>query len=365
MKSLLKNQLNKRYNTFLMFGTGAVGDFVMMIDLAKRANNSDKNIKTYIFVKENEDFLGGLLKNYDFIKVYRFNIFSFLYLIYLTIFKKSCLIWETANFNYSKRVFILFKFIRYFSKSNIVAMQTEDKEFKDILDEKHIININNSKYLYEYGIELLKILELDVSYNIPELSLPQNIDISKYNILKNNYILIAPTTSKFRSIRRTLPAYRWANIINNILNNNQGKTLKVVLIGSPNEKLELENIWDIVDINNKYKVQIISKNIKAEEVCSLIYNSKIFIGLRSGIGAIASVMKMQGKYILLNSRSSEKMWNYDFNKNIKVFQNINECKCRGTWFDDCYIKDNKDNGLYHRCIYYINDYDIIDYINNL
>lgn len=339
----------KPYKLMVFLGTGAVGDFVMMLDMALRAHKA-AGTKSIFIVKNNATFLHTFLAQYPFAKVERFSLASILKVFFMSFRYKTCIMWETANQGYGKRVFLFFRIFHHLTPARIIALQAKD-EFSFLGNDA--MPFKNDRYMYQIGIQMLEHAGFTVGNGIPHIDFAQEEYILEKNGLKvGNYIVICPTTSGYSEVLRTLPDWRWGGLLTKILAGRED--LPIVFVGGPGEKKAFERISSYLDPSVQDKVLMFDGNLSASEMMTLFSNAKLFIGLRTGTTLVAACIDTKGTIILLDARMKETIWFYDFNKNIISLTNRDECKCRSNALT-CYVRDEKDRKLYHRCNYFVPD----------
>lgn len=349
---MLKNTKQKE---IVFFGTGAIGDFVMFVDMAIRANKAE-GFESLILLKGNGSFLKTLVFNYPFIRVTKYSPLEVFKILVRSFFNSIYIIWETANSGYGKRVFFLFYFFYYFTPVRIVALQVKD-EFSFLGVDA--IKFKNDKYIYKIGIDMLEHIGLSVDQSVPHIDFIEDKYFLSDNNLLENYIVVCPTTSSFSEIKRTLPDRRWANIINTFLDKHNN--YKVVFVGGKEDQKSFNDIIKLLDKNYSKLVLSFSGTLDAQQIMNVFSSASIFLGLRTGTTLIASCIKMKSKVILLDSKLKEFIWYYDFSENVISLSNKEECLCRENKIR-CYVRDYLDNRLYHRCNYFIKDEKIIETI---
>jgi ADP-heptose:LPS heptosyltransferase len=345
---------HKTYNLFIFFNSGAIGDFLMMVDMAIRAHEAT-NAESVIILKGNVRFLRSFLEPYPFIQALPYTPKTALSLLFKSFTRRACILWETANIGYQSRVILTLKFFHYVTPTRVVALQVQD-EFSFL--GKDAIPFLNDRRIYKIGIQMLNHVGLQVNTSPPHIEFIADNDIfSDYSFLKGEYIVVCPTTSGFSGIKRTWPNKRWARLISSLykFSPKQG----IVFIGGPEDQKIFTDIVSALEDVPSQKIFMFCGTLTAQQMMTLFSYARLFIGVRTGTTAVASCINMKGEIIQLDSRPTETIWHYDYNPRIHFFINLEECKCRPMNFVPCHIRDKDDRLLYHRCNYFIDDNEVI------
>lgn len=341
---------HKTYNLLVFFNSGAIGDFIMMMDMAIRAHEVS-GAESVIVLKGNVKFLRTFLEPYPYIEVLPNSLRTASLLAYKSFTKKICILWETANIGYKARVMFTLKFFHYVTPARVVALQVKD-EFSFL--GKDAIPFLNDRRIYQIGIQMLNHIGLAVTTTPPHLKfIPKENILIEHNLTKKGYIVACPTTSGFSEIKRTWPNRRWAQLLSSI--HAAYPYQKIVFIGGLGDKDVFDDITGLMNGISPEQVVSFCGSLSAQEMMTLFSQASLFIGVRTGTTAVASCIDMEGGMIQLDSRPTETIWHYDYNPKIHFFINYEECKCRTMNFVPCHIRDKYDRLLYHRCNYFIDD----------
>lgn len=350
----------KKYNFFIQFGSGAVGDFLMSMDIAIRAHKLCE-AKTIIILKGNASFLKTFLKPYPYISVLPYNPKTIIKLMVLAFTNRTCVVWETANAGYKLRVLLFLRFLHHFTPVRIIALQVKE-EFSFLGNDA--IPFLNDRRIYEIGIQMLNHIGLSVSQEPPHIDFLEDKKILDLNDLSElNYIVVCPTTSSFAEIQRSWSDRRWAQLVDTSLSINPLN--KVVFIGGPGDGPRFKSIIKLINQEYKNRVITFEGTLNAQQMMTVFSYAKLFIGVRTGTTAIAACINMKGEIIQLDSRPTETIWHYGFNKKIHFFINLKECKCEPMNFVPCSVRDQEDHLLYHRCNYFIDDAEVLATVKEL
>ncbi len=344
----------KKYNLFIQFGSGAIGDFLMSMDIAIRAHKANQ-AETIIILKGNVSFLRTFLIPYPYISVLSYKPKTIIKIVVLAFSKRACVIWETANAGYKLRVLLFLRFLHHLTPVRILALQVQ-KEFSFL--GKDAIPFLNDRRIFEIGIQMLNHIGLQVSQEPPHINFVEDKKILVDNdLLELNYIVICPTTSSFAEIRRSWSDKRWANVINRVLSIRP--TNKIVMVGGLGDGVRFNAITRLVRDEYRNRIVMFDGTLNAQQMMNIFSSAKLFIGVRTGTTAVAACIDMKGEIIQLDSRPTEIIWHYGFNKNIHFFINLEKCKCKPMNFVPCCIQDPEDHLLYHRCNYFIDDAEVL------
>ncbi len=273
----------KKYNLLIQLNSGAIGDFIMMVDMAIRAHDAS-GAKTIIVLKGNVSFLKTFLACYPYITALPYTPKTFLHLIILAYTKQACILWETANIGYKRRVLWFLKFFYYLTPTRVVALQVQN-EFSFL--KQDAIPFLNDRKIYLIGVQMLRHIGLSVNENPPHIDfIPDEGILGLHGLSPLEYIVVCPTTSGFSEIQRSWPDKRWAHLITETF---AGAPLStVVFVGGPGDRDRFLSIMAHVNKKQEPKTVIFDGTLNAQQMMTIFSNAKLFFGVRTGTTAVAS-----------------------------------------------------------------------------
>lgn len=237
---------NNKYNKFVFFSAGPVGDHALLLDFANRFYESS-DIKSILVLKHYFNFLSPLSLPYDD-HIENINWESLkgktqlLWLVISSIWNKNCyvLVLPLVHPLYIK---IFAYYIRFFTRSRMIgfnlagSVSFKEKGSAYFLGEDNIIPSNLDKELfYEQANRMLEWLGFDPVLHVPHLKYVDDKEImARFNLEENKYICMHLMSSH---IDRSLPADRWNKIIKKV--QESLPDTKIVFTGSKKDSVFVE-----------------------------------------------------------------------------------------------------------------------------
>lgn len=280
---MLLPKTSKQKDSLLLINTGLIGDLIVSSVLLENSEVFNKYKKVQFLIKEqylelfknysgNVEFIGYNYRKYKFSPIYKYRFLlmlrreGFEKCIHLTA-ARGILNEELTHLVEAKEIIALNSFWEYLGKS--LGRYFDNKYSKIIASE----TLNE----YEKHFKLMQYLGGDnqkISFNNGvTFSEKKHYKIEKLEAFKE-VIVIAPFSSL---MNREWKIKYYIEIINNLKENH-----KIVLIGSNNQKKNLEQLR-----NKDERIKVLAGELKVFEIPYLLKKAKLFIGQDSGITHLA------------------------------------------------------------------------------
>ena len=351
--------MSNRYNNFIFFSAGPVGDHAVQIDFANRFFEAT-GTPSLLIMKHPNGFLKDLsipyidhIKHLDFVGYKGF--LRMINLTFLSIFQKNCyvLIFPIPAPFYLK---LFTYFIHFFTRSRIVGFNLEGsknfpvgKGYISFLGKNNVIPLLPEMF-YKSANKMLVFLGYKEVSETPKIDYVfQDNIFKKFNILKYEYIAFHVSPSHhFRS----LPSDRWNKIIKSVINN--FPETKIVFTGTKNDiPFIKECIIGISDIN----IRIAAGETNAQELLTLYANAKVNIVVQTGNALLIAMLHAPS--VVVNIKGTA-MFYYGFNEKAKILFSEKDCIC-DPFETNCNMISYKGKE-YMACLFNISDDEIIDAI---
>ncbi len=352
-------KVNNKYDSFIFFSAGPVGDHALLLDFANRFYEST-GIKSTLILKHYFGFLSDLSLPYPHIKNINWESlrgrFSLAWLLLSSIWKKNCyvLVLPLRHPTYIK---ILAYYVRFFTRSRMIGFNLEGSvSFKEkgsayFLGKKNIIPANLDKELfYEQANRMLVWLGFNTVNSIPHLKYIDNAGIlSKYSLKENNYLCMHLMSSH---IDRSLPPDRWNKIIKNI--QEKIPRIQIVFTGADKDSIFINEC--IQGLKSDSFVDLCGK-VNMQELLNIYKKSKVTVCVHTGNAIIVNMLEVPTVMVTIKGVY---MFNYKFNPNATILTAAEGCIC-DPYERNCNMISYKGNE-YMACLFNISDDEIIDSI---
>lgn len=348
--------MRRRYDNFIFFSAGPVGDHVLLVDVANHFYKAT-GIKSLLILKHPNPFLN------DLYLPYKENIEQFFFVGLRGVFRMILLSIKSIL---QKNVFVLFFpiplpkylkvfifFIRFFTRSRVVGMNLDGTKsfavgcgYSHYLGKKNTIPMLAEPFTVSANrfLELLGYEEINWTPKIDYLLQPKIFD--KFNIKKGGYVAAHLVAShNFRS----LPEDRWSKIIKGVLL--ARGDIKIIFSGAKSDKDFIEKCVDGID-KNRYELAL---GLKSQELLTLYANASMSVTVQTGNGLIINMLHIPT--VVVNIKGTT-MFDYSFNKKATILHSEKDCVCN-LFETECNMIPYK-TGEYMACVYNIPDRDIID-----
>ncbi|MCK4386494.1 MAG: glycosyltransferase family 9 protein [Candidatus Pacebacteria bacterium] len=301
---------NKKYKNLIYFQNGSIGDFLMTIFFLENIYLNDNSIKLNVVIPKNEKLLLQFLAKYSYINIIlanRKSVKGLLGILKLSkfAFSKNLIITAPTPGKLSWYIKIIAKKISLLGRSELVGFDDGQKINKFIYTK---LLKYNTKIIYpDFLKTVLNELDFEVKKEIPKLEYTKDEDILKeLGLEKEKFIVFNPiAATKGRSFRE-----KEINEIIDFIKNLLPK-IKIVLTGGKTDEKVLNNFKDKA---------IIMTNSKMSELCTVIDDSELFIGVDTGTAHIASFL---GQKSLIIAQNGTPNWLPYYNPNATILYKIN------------------------------------------
>ncbi len=347
----------KKYEKFIFWGNGSVGDHAIIIDYANRFFESTK-ISSLILMKDNSQFLRDMFIPYrdhieylDISSVSKINVFN---LAIKSIFHNYCyldIIPNKASVSYKLFAY----FIRFFTKSRFVGFNLEGtKNFPVGEGSCHFLGKYNyippnldKEYFHEQANRMLKFLGFDDVVRPPQFDyIKQNDIFEKYDLKEKEYMVFHLCSSH---PDRSLPTDRWNKIITN-LRAFFPDTKFVFTGGNLDYKFIDEVLANIPSPNN-----VLAYSLPMQELLTLYANAKLTVTVHTGNAILMNMLHIP--LVVLNIRGINIFKRY-FSENTTELTSEDGCTCN-PFEEECAMVNYK--GVdYMACLFNIKDEVVIE-----
>lgn len=343
-------KVSHQNNSLLLINTGEIGDLVISSILLENSDIFSDYIKVQFLIKEQYlelfqdyngkvEFIGYNYHKYKYSFFYKFKFLSklrkegFNICIHLTA-ARGILNEEITHLVGASEIIALNSFWEYLGKH---LGRYFDRKYtiiiaRDILNEydKHFelmkyLGSNDSKVVFNNGI----------TFDEKESS-----EYAKFEDFKEA-IVIAPFSSL---MNRNWKHEYFFEIIKRLRIKH-----KIVLLGSKNQKKKLENLYE-----NDANIKVLAGKLKLNEIPSFIKNTKLYIGLDSGITHIALKMGIP-LVAIIGGGEFGRFFPYKESEEVKFLYHSMDCFL-------CHWECSKDQMF---CLTEITPQDVIKEINKL
>ena len=325
---------NRKHKNLIYFQNGSIGDFLMTIFFLENIYLNDSSIKLNVVVPKNEELLLQFLEKYSYINLILANkrslkgLWGMLKLTKFA-FSKNLIITAPTPGRLSLYIKILAKTVSLFGRSELVGFDDDQKINKFIYTK---LLKYNTKIIYpDFLKTVIKELSFEVKKEIPKLEyrVDENI-LNKLKLEKEKYVVFNPmAATQGRSLKKE-EIDEIVDFIRNFLSE-----IKIVLTGGMSDE-KILNIF-----KNK---AIILTNSKIAELCTVIDNAKLFIGMDTGTSHLSSFL---GQKSLIIAKNGTPNWLPYYNQKAKILYSIEGCS-HNTYEGREYLEECRGDRL--RCL---------------
>ena len=324
---------------------GNIGDFLMDIVLAENIkknleSKSDFDLKLSIIVSNKNLFLEQIGEHYKHIQLIVLDNLKSKIIFFLKNFYKLNFIFTVPTFGIMPVEIKIFGFlITRRQGSKFIGFNDKSRVNKYFYDKEIIFD-----YHQPYYENLLKILDfLKINYNneapFLDIKVDEQLIDDKFNQYKDKPYIALHVCGK--NTVRSWPVDNWVKFINYFHQNYPDHS--IIMTGSKQDANFINQI-----INNLPTADFIknfSGQLSFNELLFLFKNSKLYIGVDTGITHLASLLNLPS---LVIGNLSNPTWLPDYNPLASILFNKENCTCKGDKSGECYyLIDNK---KYYRCM---------------
>lgn len=326
--------MKSKFKNLIYFQNGSIGDFLMTIFFLENIRLNDNSIKLFVIIPKNEKLLLQFLERYPYINIILANrkslrgLWGILKLSKFVFTKNLVITAPTPGF--------LFSYIKMMAKSVALHPQSQLVGFEDGQKINKFIYTKllkyNTKIIYPNFLKsIIEELGFEIKKEVPKLEYEKDENIlEELGLEKENYIVFHPiAATKGRSLKEK-------EIMDLIKKINQiFSEIKIVLTGGDADKDAL----NVISLLLKNVVVLITPKIS--ELCVIIDNTKLFIGVDTGTSHLASFLQKKSLIIAQNGTPN---WLPYYNPNAIILYFVENCshqiyegkdhleKCRGERF---------------------------------
>lgn len=350
----------QKYNKFVMFSAGPVGDHLVQIDTANHFHETT-GLSTVLVMKHPSPFLSDLSTPYrGHIKELSFRgmrgVLSVASLALQSIWEKNCyvLIFPIPLPLYFK-FFVCF--IRYFTRSRVVGYNLEGSKsfpvghgYSSLLGKKNTIPMQAETFAVSSS-RMLQFLGFTPAPHIPRLGFAEKFEVfGKLNLEQNyQYVVMHITPSH---LLRTLPADRWNSIIEELTRKLPDAIF--VFTGSKNDIAFIDKSLRNID---KSRYIIAAGKTDAHELMTLYAHARVNVTVQTGNALMIAMLHLP--QVVVNIKGTA-MFYYDFNEHATILYSKKDCVC-DPFETKCNMVTYKGEE-YMACVFNIPDNDIINAI---
>lgn len=322
-----KYKKSKKYNEFVFFSAGPVGDHALLIDFANRFYESTET-PSIIIMKHPNSFLRDMAIPYyghisyiDFPKIK--GIMEMFSLAITSIWKKRCYVLVLAI--PSPLYFKLFAyFIRFCTVSRFVGFNLEGsrnfpfgKGSSYFLGKKNYIPANVDKELfYEQANRMLAFLGYEKISRLPELLFIDNLSFLHNSKLVHGEYLVVHMCSSHTD--RSFPVDKWQSILKEINMKLPGVT--IVCTGSPKDRVFIEEALFFVDSQS---VRIFC-GISLQDLLTVHAHARLNVTVHTGNAMLINMLHVPT--VTINIKGIH-MFKYYYNEKGTEIVSTEGCTC--------------------------------------
>lgn len=319
---------------FIYLGQGAIGDFLMVLNLLEEYHQRFPKNKCFVFTSRNAHILALLAEEYPFVQVISIgkkDILTSFWCLFHTIFSENEVVLP-PTFGQISFITRLAGFLLTLYPGSVLHTFYigENPKKGQIFFDRELLFIEN----------IYRVIP-DCKYREPSFHFNEKIEIiDRYNLTTDAYIVLHPFAA---NPVRSLPTDRWRLLVVYLRNKYPG--YHVVVTGSEFDKDLAKEICrnDNMVINTTGRIQM-------NELSTLIAHCRLFIGPDSGITHLASTI---GKKSVVIGNQSNPTWLPYYNSNAVILFEKKRCTCLGDKSGSCFEEIN--GKCYYRCMIDIPD----------
>ena len=348
---------SKKYQNFVFFSAGPIGDHVLLLDVAYHFYKAT-GIPSKILVKNQNHFINDLSKPYSAfvttINAKKFSNKELLIVLFQSIFVRNCFV----LFFPIPAPFYLKAFawcVRFCTLSRIIGFNLEGTRsfplhtgYSTWLGEHNTVPLLAEPFTASANriLTFLKYKQIDWT---PHLLYTENDSVfTKYNLIKNNYIVFHITPS---GIFRSLPVDRWNSVIKAVL---EKTNVSVVFTGSDKDKTFItEALFGI----QSERIQVLAGVLPTNELLTLYHGARVAVVVQTGNGLIVNMQHVPT--VIVNIKGTV-MFDYSFNKKAINLYSKKDCTCN-PFETECTVLPYKGK-FYMACVFNLKNEEIVSAI---
>ncbi|MBU6370911.1 MAG: hypothetical protein KGH93_03495 [Patescibacteria group bacterium] len=351
--------MTKRYDQFIFFSAGPVGDHALILDDANRFFEST-GIGATIILKHYFPLLSGMSAPYPHIKNIEWESLrgkiAFKWLLFSSIWRKNCfvLVLPLKHPFYFK---LIAWYVRFCTRSRMVGLNLEgSKTFPvgrgsaSFLGKENIIPARvDTELFYEQANRMLLWLGCRPVSRPPTLAFVNDDAVpQKFNLASGAYIVMHLAAS---GPDRSLPAARWNGIIKVI--QEKLPEVKIVFTGSKKDVRFVGSC--IAGLPTKNLVNLCGRTESMQELLNVYAKAELTVCVHTGNAIIVNMLHVPTVMVAIKGVH---MFNYAFNPLATILTATKDCTC-DPYERGCTMIPYK-GGEYMACVFNIPDADIVN-----
>jgi ADP-heptose:LPS heptosyltransferase len=341
--------MNYQYKNLIYFQNGSIGDFLMTIFFLENIYLNNRDLNLFVVVPKNYEFLSHIAKEYPYLNIILANRKSTrglagVFKLGKFIFSKNLVITAPTPGKLSFYIKIMAKKISFFKKSQLVGFEDGQKINKFIYSR---LLKYNTKIIYSDFLKvIIEELGFEVKKELPELRYSKDKNILlELGLEEKRYIVFNPlAATKGRSFK--------LEEISEIID--------FLKICTPEIKIVLTGGGADGEILNLFKRgSFVLVNLEVSKLCTLLDNSKLFIGVDTGTSHVASFLGVKSLVVAQNGTPN---WLPYYNKNATILYKIKNCQ-HNIFEGRDHLEDCRSDVL--RCLGYVDLNIIKNYLGKL
>lgn len=348
---------SKKYQNFVFFSAGPIGDHVLLLDVAHHFHTAT-GIPSKILVKNSNQFINDLSKPYQKVSTNvnakTFSNKEILKLLLQSIFVRNCFI---LFFPIPAPLYLKFFawWIRFCTCSRIVGFNLQgtrsfplDTGYVSWLGEHNTLPLRDEPFTLSAN-RMLSFLGYAPIEWVPHLLYTEhNAVFEKYNITKHSYIVFHITPSGWF---RSLPSNRWNSIIREILDKTN---FPIIFSGGDKDRVFIEECLLGIDST---RIQVLAGVLHTNELLTIYQHAKVAVVVQTGNGLIINMQHVPT--VIVNIKGTT-MFDYSFNTNAINLYSKKDCTCN-PFETECTVLPYKGR-FYMACILNLTNEEIISAI---
>lgn len=349
--------MTPKYDNFIFFSAGPVGDHVLLIDFANYLFEQTKT-PSLLILKHPNPFLKELslpyhshISHLDYVS-FR-GVARMAVLALKSLLQKNCyiLVFPVPPPTY----LILFSlYIRFCTRSRIVGFNLEGtksfaigKGYKRFLGESNTIPLLPEMY-YKSVNRMLTFLGFKESERLPKLDYLLQEDVfERFSLEKQKYLVMHIKASH---PLRSLPPSRWNFIIKEVIK--KAPNAQLVFTGA---KGDIPFIKEALSGVPEERYSIVAGETTTQQLLTLYAHAKVNVTVQTGNGLIINLLHVPT--VVVNIKGTA-MFYYDFNKQATILYSEKDCRCN-PFETECNMV-SYEGEKYMACLFNIKDEAVIE-----
>lgn len=355
----MKQKVSKKYDEFVFFSAGPVGDHLVLIDFANRFFEST-GIRSRIIMKHPNRFLNDFTIPYkEHIHLQNFvgnkGVVNMLLLMIKSIFKRYCYIF-IFPIPAPRYIQVFSWYIRFCTRSRVVAFTLEGtrsfpvgKGYASFIGRSNTIPLLPEMF-YVSAERMLEFLGFTKTGKVPTLAYVESASVyEKIPVKKGEYMVMHLNASH---CLRSLPEDRWNGIIKAV--QEKRPNLSIVFTGSKADEAFIQMCTEGI---NKQHCYFDFSRTTTQETLTLYAHAKVIVTVNTGIGLVVNMLHVPTVMVAVKGTT---MFDYRFNEKATVLYSEKDCTCHPLEME-CTMVLYKGKE-YMACLFNLNDEDIVSAI---